>query len=173
MNTSNHISVVLTRDGDTCAWIALDERSGTWSAETMVRVPGGIRYRDRDYGGDCPTIDRLRTDALTGGFLSPRPLLPGVAVDPSMADCALALFVHLCVSRGTTDPCALIEQDRSRKSCGVADLARIIAQAEWEGIVYPARWDALWVDMLANALYATCYDSLGDLVLITMHRQRT
>lgn len=167
MNTFTHISVVLTREGNTCAWIAFDERHNTWSAETMVRVPGGICYRDLDYGRECPTLDRLRDDALSGGFFSPRPLLPGVPVDPSMADCALALFVHLCMSRGTTDPSALIEQESSRKSFGVTDIARINEQAEWEGVLYPASWDESWLEMLADALYATCYDSLGDLVLMS------
>lgn len=163
MTSSKHISVIFTREGDTCAWIAFNERSETWSAETMVRVTGGVRYREREYGIHCPSVDRLRTDALSGGFFSQRPFDPKVSADPSMIDCALALFGNFCASCGV-DASALL-QDHSLNGCrGSEDLQRISEQAAWEGIDYPPIWNALWIDALERLLDAVCREDLADLI---------
>lgn len=162
MTSSNHISVVFTREGDSCAWIALDERRGTWSAETMVRVRGGIRYREREYGTTCPTLDCLRRDALMGGFYSQRPFDPSVPGDPSMIDCALALFSNFCDNRGIDAGALLREQPNAYRQNW--DLKQILEQAEWEGTDYPAVWNAQWVEALASLLDAVCCEYLADLV---------
>jgi hypothetical protein len=167
MTSSNHISIVFTRAGDTAAWIAFDERRRTWSAETMVRVTGGIRYREREYGVNPPTVEQLRKDAIRGGFFSQRPVYPGVPVDPSMVDCALAVFVNFCSRRGI-DGAALLEGRPMSIYRGPEDLKKITEQAEWEGVQYPDHWNDAWISMLANLLDAVCYEDLATLVASTL-----
>jgi hypothetical protein len=172
MTSFNHISVIFTREDDTSAWIAFDERREAWSAETMVRVTRGIRYREREYGAHCPTVERLRKDALSGGFFSQRPIYPGVPIDPSMVDCALALFGSFCASRGI-DASALLRDQTFNIYRGNEGFARITEQAEWEGNKCPEVWNSLWVDTLVQSLEGVSYEYLSELVARTRRGGRS
>lgn len=170
MDLSHRVSTTFTLQSDTCAWIALNERRQTWSAEVLVRVHGGIRYRDLDYGHEQPTLQRLRQDALSGGFFSRRPFQLGAAVDPTMTHCVLALLERFCTSRGI-DPRLLLERAYPAELFRVEqDFREIRALADWEGTLYPKDWDALTVSELTSALGVICYEEVADMIEVMMER---
>ncbi len=168
MDLSHRVSTTFTLQGDTCAWIALNEQRQTWSAEVLVRVHGGIQYRDLDYGHEQPTLERLRQDALSGGFFSRRPFQLGADVDPTMTHCVLALLEHFCTSRGI-DPPLLLERAYPEKLFLVAqDFREIRTQADWEGTLYPKLWDSQTVSELTSALGVICFDEVADVIEVMM-----
>jgi hypothetical protein len=148
-----------TRTADLCFWPCPYGKNEV-VFEGFVKCDGGIRHLVHRY--DRVALHRAELDTQTYGAVSPRPYRLGQACDGSISAGVLALFHRWCLDRGHS-PDALHRLAYQRED--TPDWPHIVEFAEWQGVVYPARWgDAESVGLL-ESLHATNYHGLAGEVV--------
>jgi hypothetical protein len=128
--------------------------------EGTVKGAGGVRHLVHRYAS--VTLHGAALDTLQHGTFSPRPYRLAQACDGSINECVLALFVKFCAATGHL-PDALFgaaypdEKPRPRWH-------EVVITADWQGVRYPARWDATAVAGLLESLHAINYHQLASVV---------
>ena len=154
---------VITRGArESRIWMAHDDQLGVWIADVFIRQKEGVRYFTGRYHDAKPSLKQLRQEARLQGYLSSRPYHLGQAQDASITMCVLALFDHFCQAH-EKDPMDLLRQ-ACEELYTKEDFLEIRRTAEWEGIVYPSKWDRPAVDQLVKSLRNIHHDVLATFV---------
>jgi hypothetical protein len=128
--------------------------------EGFAKVKSGVKHLVNRY--ERVTVLDAFSDTLQHGFLSPRPYRLGQACDGSINDCALALFVRFCRDEGhSPDSLYRMAYTDERENPGWSEAMRA---AEWQGVVYPKRWNAKAKAGLLESLHEINFHSLASVV---------
>jgi hypothetical protein len=139
-----------------------------WYVEIFARRENGVQY----FASECeerPSLDQLVRNAMKFGYFSPRPCSLDLQFDPSMKRGAFALLRHWC-RVNSVDFESLMRDAYAGKPHPVADIDQVVAQAEWEGIDYPAPGDRYQTRRLLIALRDVGYHEIAE-VLVGVIRQ--
>jgi hypothetical protein len=150
--------VFISRDGD----------RGDYLVEADVKAEGGIRhciYRTPDKTTVIDVLNLVRRSGRSELPISPRPYQLAQACDGSIVSPVLALFVRFCESRGL-DPTIIMVGAYPDESSEwhVEYFRKIVEEAEWQGVAYPACWDSAAVAGLVESLHAINYHQLAGLI---------
>lgn len=127
--------------------------------EGFVKCDGGVRHLVHRYAK--VTLHGAALDAIEYGTFSPRRYQLAQACEGSITECALAFFVRWC--RDTSRcPDALYRQAYQRER--TPRWNEVIADAEWQGVAYPAGWNAKSKAGLLASLHEINYHSLAGIV---------
>jgi hypothetical protein len=161
MTSINHDYLRFLRTPDVAAWVAFSEEDQRWHVEVFARTSKGVEYLETEYDGDQPTERQLVRDAFLYGFFSARPCRLEHRFDPSMTHAVIAMLHNWCQSR-SVDVQQLLKVAYADEPERVdEDFEAIVAQAEWEGIEYPAPEDRYQTRRLLLALRDVGYDKLA------------
>ena len=128
------------------------------------KVEDGIKYLVRRY--QKFDLALCYQDILEYGSFSKRPYQLAQACDGSIATCVLALFYHFC-------------QVKQLSAFGLLKLAYPLEEqdmnfsiikkcAEWEGVIYPVRWNKKAFSGLLESLTEINYHSLVEVLSDTI-----
>jgi hypothetical protein len=165
MNSLISQSVNVVRTQSACVWLEARPSGMEWHARVYIRGIQGLWYLACTYHGERPTSEALYFNTYQRGLFSARPFRPGNRCDASTDLDVLALVCDFCREHGV-DAAELIQRaGPSRPLYSRADFVEAKRQADWEGTLFPVRWEA----DLTSALCLTLADpSWGDLArLIT------
>lgn len=126
----------------------------------VVKVEGGIKYLIRQF--KVINSDHVLREIHERGFFSARPYQLGQACDGSITACVLALFYRFCQEHGKL-PNPLVRAAFPRQQLEL-DWTDIVATAQWQGVAYPARWNADANTGLVKSLHEINYHSLAGIV---------
>jgi hypothetical protein len=128
--------------------------------EGTVKCNHGVRHLVHRYVK--VSLHEAALDTLQHGAFSPRPYRLAQACDGSVNECVLALFVHFCAANGHA-PDALFRaaypDERPLPGWG-----EVVLAADWQGVSYPACWEATTVAGLLESLHAINYHQLAAVV---------
>lgn len=127
--------------------------------EGYAKCKGGIKHLIHRY--KKVSFNQAKADVLQYGHFSPRPYQLAQPCDGSTTTCALALFVRFCRDCDHAAAALLRAAYPDERSMDWND---IVATAEWEGVVYPARWDEQAKAGLLESLHEINYHSLASVV---------
>ncbi|MEJ1962923.1 MAG: hypothetical protein WDO56_15800 [Gammaproteobacteria bacterium] len=161
MTSTNHDYLHFLRTPQVAAWIAFSEEDQRWHVEVFARTSKGIEYLETEYDGDQPTEQQLVRDAFHYGFFSARPCRLDHRFDPSMTHGVLAMLHHWCQARSVDLQMLLTAAYADEPERMDENFDAIVAQAEWEGIEYPATEDRYQTRRLLLALRDVGYDKLA------------
>lgn len=129
--------------------------------EGYAKCPGGIKCLVWRYEQGV-SLATAKADLLEHGCFSPRPYQLAQACDGTITSCALALFVRFCRDCGHDAEALMRAAYPNEKR---HDLKDPVAFADWQGVAYPAQWDAAAKAGLLESLHAVNYHSLAGEVV--------
>jgi hypothetical protein len=126
----------------------------------VVKVEGGIKYLVSQYR--IINSDHVLKEIHERGFFSARPYQLGQACDGSITVCVLALFYRFCQEGGK------LPNQFLRAAFPTQDIRPhwpdVLATAEWQGVAYPAKWDAGACAGLVKSLHEINYHALAGII---------
>lgn len=128
--------------------------------EGFVKCQRGVRHLVHRY--TTVTLHEAALDTLQHGMFSPRPYRLAQACDGSINACVLSLFSRFCSAKQHS-PDALFRAAYPDDRKGPA-WSEIVHAGDWQGVRYPARWNAAAVDGLIESLHAINYHQLATVV---------
>ena len=127
-------------------------------------------YLLESYEGERPpSTDLVIRAALERGHFSPRPYRLNGDTDPSMSHCVLALLCQFCRERKFDLQEVFDHAEISQPRLTKTDLAFVVLQGFWEGVVVPDQWSNGAVDALIDALFEVGYEDLAGVVGRKVH----
>jgi hypothetical protein len=126
--------------------------------EGFVKCDGGLRHLFHRY--ETTTIHQATLDALEYGTFSLRPYQLGQACDGSITECALAFFIRWCSDTNRRHD-VLYQEAYHREQ--TPDWKEITAVVEWQGVAYPAEWNAESESGLLASLHEINYHGLAGI----------
>ena len=160
--TAAHLDGLLqcrTEQEDLCFWSCPYGHSEV-VFEGFVKCEGGVRHLVHRY--EKVTLQGAALDTLEHGTFSPRPYRLAQACDGSITECALALFVGFC--NATCRVPDVLFRAAYPDERQAPNWSGVVIAAEWQGVLYPACWNAASVAGLLESLPAINYHSLAAVV---------
>ena len=131
--------------------------------EGTVKCEGGVRHLVHRY--EKVHLHEAALDTLQFGTFSPRPYHLAQGCDGSINECVFALFTHFCAARQHSPDALFRTAYPDDKQIPLWSEAA--AAGEWQGVSYPARWDAAAVAGLVESLHAINFHQLATVVMET------
>ena len=148
---------------DTHFVLMRDTRNQQWVSEAWVRATAGLRHQVMRWH-KRPRITEIRAECVGAGFFTKRPYVLGQACDGSIDAPVMALYADFCRAR-KLDPIKLLQLAYDDESdCTLESFAVMRLLADWQGTVFPKRWDSRAIAGLLTSLHAINYHQLTELV---------